>query len=129
MKAISYPFTLNVFGETTSTTDQKKIYTDRVLTLLSTSIGERPMRPTYGTNLGLAMFENQGIAEVAIPAAIRSAISTWLPTLTVNEINIKNFNDGGKVEVELLLTFPDYTTGTITVKSVTLNPDASTTRG
>jgi phage baseplate assembly protein W len=129
MKAISYPFTLNVFGETTSTTDQKKIYTDRVLTLLSTSIGERPMRPTYGTNLGLAMFENQGIAEVAIPAAIRSAISTWLPALTVNEINIKNFNDGGKVEVELLLTFPDYTTGTITVRSVTLNPDASTTRG
>jgi hypothetical protein len=129
MKAISYPFTLNVFGETTSTTDQKKIYTDRVLTLLSTSIGERPMRPTYGTNLGLAMFENQGIAEVAIPAAIRSAISTWLPTLTVNEINIKNFNDGGKVEVELLLTFPDYTTGTITVRSVSLNPDASTTRG
>lgn len=129
MKAISYPFTLNVFGETTSTTDQKKIYTDRVLTLLSTSIGERPMRPTYGTNLGLAMFENQGVAEVAIPAAIRSAISTWLPTLTVNEINIKNFNDGGKVEVELLLTFPDYTTGTITVRSVTLNPDASTTRG
>lgn len=129
MKAISYPFTLNVFGETTSTTDQKKIYTDRVLTLLSTSIGERPMRPTYGTNLGLAMFENQGVAEVAIPAAIRSAISTWLPALTVNEINIKNFNDGGKVEVELLLTFPDYTTGTITVRSVTLNPDASTTRG
>ena len=129
MKAISYPFTLNVFGETTSTTDQKKIYTDRVLTLLSTSIGERPMRPTYGTNLGLAMFENQGVAEIAIPAAIRSAISTWLPALTVNEINIKNFNDGGKVEVELLLTFPDYTTGTISVKSVTLNPDASTTRG
>lgn len=129
MKAISYPFTLNVFGETTSTTDQKNIYTDRVLTLLSTSIGERPMRPTYGTNLGLAMFENQGVAEVAIPAAIRSAIATWLPELTVNEINIKNFNDGGKVEVELLLTFPDYTTGTISIYSVTLNPDASTTRG
>lgn len=87
------------------------------------------MRPTYGTNLGLAMFENQGVAEVAIPAAIRSAISTWLPALTVNQINIKKFNDGGKVEVELLLTFPDYTTGTISVKSVTLNPDASTTRG
>jgi phage baseplate assembly protein W len=129
MKAISYPFTLNVFGETTSTTDQRKIYTDRVLTLLSTTIGERPMRPTYGTNLALAMFENQGVAEVAIPAAIRSAIATWLPELTVNEINIKNFNDGGKVEVELLLTFPDYTTGTISVYSVTLNPDASTTRG
>jgi phage baseplate assembly protein W len=129
MKAISYPFTLNVFGETTSTTDQRKIYTDRVLTLLSTTIGERPMRPTYGTNLALAMFENQGVAEVAIPAAIRSAIATWLPELTVNEINIKNFNDGGKVEVELLLTFPDYTTGTISVNSVTLNPDASTTRG
>jgi len=46
MKAISFPFTLDPFGKTTSTTDQRKIYQDKVLTLLSTAVGERPMRPS-----------------------------------------------------------------------------------
>ena len=39
MKAIAFPFTLDPFGKTTSSTNQKKIYQDRVLTLLSTAVG------------------------------------------------------------------------------------------
>jgi phage baseplate assembly protein W len=128
MKAISYPFTLDPFGKTASTTDQRKIYQDRVLTLLSTAIGERPMRPTYGTNIATAMFENQGNVEKAINDAIRSAISTWIPDLTVNNIFIKGFLDTGAVTVELNVTLPDFIEDSITVVSTTLNPDATTTR-
>jgi phage baseplate assembly protein W len=128
MKAISYPFTLDPFGKTASTTDQRKIYQDRVLTLLSTAIGERPMRPTYGTNIATAMFENQGNVEKAINDAIRSAISTWIPDLTVNNILIKGFLDTGAVTVELNVTLPDFIEDSITVVSTTLNPDATTTR-
>jgi phage baseplate assembly protein W len=128
MKAISYPFTLDPFGKTTSTTDQRKIYQDRVLTLLSTAVGERPMRPTYGTNMAVAMFENQGNVEEAINQAIRSAVSTWIPELTVEKINVKNFLDTGAVTVEVNVTLPDFTEDSITVVSTTLNPDATTTR-
>lgn len=128
MKAISYPFTLDPFGKTTSTTDQRKIYQDRVLTLLSTAVGERPMRPTYGTNMAVAMFENQGNVEAAINQAIRSAVSNWIPELTVEKINVKNFLDIGAVTVEVNVTLPDFTEDSITVVSTTLNPDATTTR-
>jgi phage baseplate assembly protein W len=128
MKAISYPFTLDPFGKTTSTTDQRKIYQDRVLTLLSTAVGERPMRPTYGTNMAVAMFENQGNVEEAINQAIRSAVSNWIPELTVEKINVKNFLDTGAVTVEVNVTLPDFTEDSITVVSTTLNPDATTTR-
>jgi phage baseplate assembly protein W len=128
MKAISFPFTLDPFGKTASTTNQRKIYQDRVLTLLSTAIGERPMRPTYGTNIGVAMFENQGNVEKAINDAIRSAISKWIPELTVNKINIIGFLDTGAVSVELNLTLPDFIEDSITVVTTTLNPDATTTR-
>lgn len=128
MKAISYPFTLDPFGKTTSTTDQRKIYQDRVLTLLSTAVGERPMRPTYGTNMAVAMFENQGNVEAAINQAIRSAVSNWIPELTVEKINVKNFLDTGAVTVEVNVTLPDFTEDSITVVSTTLNPDATTTR-
>lgn len=128
MKAISFPFTLDPFGKTTSSTNQRKIYQDRVLTLLSTAVGERPMRPNYGTNIGTAMFENQGKIDKAINDAIRSAISKWLPELTVNKINIVGFLDTGAVTVEINVTLPDFTEDSITVVSTTLNPDATTTR-
>jgi phage baseplate assembly protein W len=128
MKAISFPFTLDPFGKTTSTTNQRKIYQDRVLTLLSTAVGERPMRPTYGTNIATAMFENQGDVDKAINDAIRSAISKWLPELTVNAINVIGFLDTGAVTVELNVTLPDFIEDSITVVSTTLNPDATTTR-
>jgi phage baseplate assembly protein W len=128
MKAISFPFTLDPFGKTASTTDQRKIYQDRVLTLLSTAIGERPMRPTYGTNIATAMFENQGNVEKAINDAIRSAISKWIPELTVNNIFLKGFLDTGAVTVELNVSLPDFIEDNITVVTTTLNPDATTTR-
>jgi phage baseplate assembly protein W len=128
MKAISFPFTLDPFGKTASTTDQRKIYQDRVLTLLSTTVGERPMRPTYGTNIATAMFENQGNVEKAINDAIRSAISKWIPELTVNNIFLKGFLDTGAVTVELNVSLPDFVEDNITVVTTTLNPDATTTR-
>ena len=128
MKAISFPFTLDPFGKTASTTDQRKIYQDRVLTLLSTAGGERPMRPTYGTNIATAMFENQGNVEKAINDAIRSAISKWIPELTVNNIFLKGFLDTGAVTVELNVSLPDFVEDNITVVTTTLNPDATTTR-
>lgn len=128
MKAISFPFTLDPFGKTSSTTDQRKIYQDRVLTLLSTAVGERPMRPTYGTNIATAMFENQGNVEKAINDSVRSAISKWIPEVTVNDVIIKGFLDTGAVTVELNVTLPDFIEDSITVVSTTLNPDATTTR-
>jgi len=128
MKSISFPFTLDPFGKVTSTTDQRKIYQDKVLTLLSTAVGERPMRPTYGTNIATAMFENQGKIEEAINQAIRTAISNWIPELSVEKINIKGFLDDGAVSVEVNVTLPDFVEASITVVSTTLNPDATTTR-
>lgn len=128
MKAISFPFTLDPFGKVTSTTTQEKIYQDRVLTLLSTAVGERPMRPTYGTNMAAAMFENQGKIEAAINEAIRNAIATWIPELTVEKIVVVGFLEDGQVSVELNVTLPDFTTSNIKVLSTTLNPDATTTR-
>ena len=128
MKAISFPFTLDPFGKVTSTTTQTKIYQDRVLTLLSTAIGERPMRPTYGTNISAAMFENQGNVEKAINQAVRSAIGIWIPELTVEQVNVTGFLEDGKVSVEVNVTLPDFTTSQIRVLSTTLNPDATTTR-
>jgi len=128
MKAITFPFTIDPFGVANTTTSQEKIYQDRVLTLLSTSVGERPMRATYGTDLATALFETQGNAAKAIETAIRTAMRTWLPELTVENIEIAATDDSGRVQVNLSLVLPDFSTTAVTVYSTTLNPDGSTTR-
>lgn len=128
MKAITFPFTIDPFGIANTTTSQEKIYQDRVLTLLSTSVGERPMRATYGTDLATALFETQGNAAKAIETAIRTAMRTWLPELTVENIDIVATDDSGRVQVNLSLVLPDFSTTAVTVYSTTLNPDGSTTR-
>jgi phage baseplate assembly protein W len=128
MKAISFPFTLDPFGVVETTESQTKIYQDRVLTLLSTAVGERPMRPTYGTDVSRAMFENQSDAKKAIDQAIRTAISTWIPEVDVDSVIVKTFDDSGRVSVEVNIILPDFTSTTVNVLSTTLNPNGSTTR-
>ena len=128
MKAFSYPFTLDPFGVAEVSEDQTKIYQDRVLTLLSTAIGERPMRPTYGTDIVRAMFENQSNAKKAIDAAIRKAIATWIPDITIENINITALNEDGTVGVSLNIILPDFTTTSVNILSTVLNPDGSTSR-
>lgn len=128
MKAITFPFTLNPFGVAGTSELQSKIYKDRVLTLLSTTVGERPMRPGYGTDLAKALFENQDKAEAAIKNAISSAISAWIPEISIQQINVLGENSDGKMTVEILLVFPDFTSESLTVSTATLNPNGSITR-
>jgi phage baseplate assembly protein W len=128
MKAISYPFTFDPFGVVFTTEDQTKIYQDRILTLLSTAVGERPMRPTYGTNVAKAMFENQTDAVTAIDAAIRSAIELWIPEVNIESVNISSFDPNGAVGVSVSVSLPDFTSTSVNILSTTLNPDATTTR-
>ena len=86
------------------------------------------MRPGYGTDLAKALFENQNKAEAAIKNAISSAVNSWIPEITVQQINVLGENSDGKMTVEILLVFPDFTSSTITVSTATLNPNGSTTR-
>lgn len=128
MKSISYPYTLDPFGVATVTSDQAKIYQDRILTLLSTAKGERPMRPTYGTDISRALFENQGSVNPAIRTAITSAMSQWIPEVSVDEIIISGIEENGQVLVSLNVTLPDYSSMSMKVFSSTLNPDSTLTR-
>lgn len=128
MKAITFPFTLDPFGVVNTTTSQEKIYQDRVLTLLSTTVGERPMRANYGTDIASALFETQGDAKKAAEIAIRTAMKTWLPDVTLEEINIASIDDSGILTINISLVLPDYSSTAVTIYTATLNPDGSTTR-
>jgi len=125
--AINFPFSLDTFGVLTTTVTANKIYLDRVLTLLSTNMGQRPMLPDYGVDWKTSLFENEGDAKIAIPAAIRSAIVRWIPDVQVNNIKMQDQQDGIEyVTLELIL--PDNTIATLPVNKATFNIDGMVTR-
>jgi phage baseplate assembly protein W len=125
--AINFPFTLDNDGVLVTTPNANKIYLDRVLTLLSTNVGQRPMLPEYGIDWTVALFENEDDARAATPGALTAAISRWIPDVRVTNITMQDQQDGIEyVNIELVL--PDNTVATLPINTATFNLDGTVIR-
>ena len=114
MKAIKFPFQFDSFGRIISTSDSDTIYRERVLTLISTVVLNRPMNPTYGTDVPRAIYENGGDASNAIPTAVNRAIAQYLPSVKVASIDITGPNETGEMSIDILVELPSGTQTSIT---------------
>ena len=85
-KAISLPFSFDSNGGVAYTTDDRKIWQDRVVLAVMTYFGERVMRPNYGSSVEEATFENTTTAISMINQAIAGAFSFWLPDLALGKV-------------------------------------------
>lgn len=69
--------------------------------LLLTHKGERIMQPDFGTDLHYYLFEqitDELTFKEALLGEIRSALTTWMPYVTINEVDMKiNVQDDGRV--------------------------------
>lgn len=66
--------------------------------ILSTSPGERIMRPTFGSNLQALVFEtNDAALAGSVVSAVRSALKRWEPRIRLLDINA--FADADKLNV------------------------------
>jgi phage baseplate assembly protein W len=127
-KSISYPYTLDGFGVVKATTDTNKIWIDRVLTLLSTRVGQRPILTEYGTDIDSALFENQNNFEAAVNQAIRQAIARWIPDIEVADLKVVAQGTDGVGQVNLTLTMPNSTLASLSVSTANFSPDGMITR-
>lgn len=125
MSTISYPFTLSPLGVLESTENPIKVYTDRLLTLLSTSPGQRPMLPEYGTDVLRALYENDNQIELSINQAVRSAVAVWIPEIEIEEINVTLPDEDGTALVEILIQLPNSTLTTLSVSTALFNLDGT----
>ena len=66
--------------------------------ILSTSPGERVMRPTFGSNLQTLVFENNDAALAgSVVSAVRTALARWEPRIRLLEVTA--FADPEKLNV------------------------------
>ena len=126
--SISFPYTIDNTGKVTSVTSTGKLYVDRVLTLLSTNVGQRPMTPSYGVDWSTAIFENDGDSDTAISQAITVAVAKWIPEVTISSIEIGSSNTDGVKDVTIGLNLPDNSLYTLAVNTGLFNYDGTITR-
>jgi len=120
--ALSYPYSVDPnTGVVNQAQSLVKVYLDRVLTLLSTNIGQRPMLPNYGVNWASALFENEDNAAVAIPQAIKSAIKIWLPDIKDVTVTTSGIDYQGVDTVSIGLVLPNDEIASLTSSLSTFN--------
>jgi hypothetical protein len=126
--AISYPYSIDNFGNTKKTEEVSKIYLDRLLTLLSTNIGQRPILQAYGTDLMTALFENDNNLEAAINQAVTQAVARWIPSIEISQISVGAVNQDGEAPVVISVVLPNNTLTSVTLSTSTFGANGTITR-
>ena len=118
--AISLPFKFNEFGELSYTMDPRKIWQDRVYTADLTQVGERVMRPGYGTIIQTATFENSGFAVEIGVKAVRTAFADYLKDLDLISVTPFYNDETGALELTILYQLPSSEEDVVRVTTAVL---------
>jgi phage baseplate assembly protein W len=102
--AIVWPFKFNDAGFVESTTDQRKIFKDRIILVCLTQLGERVMLPNYGTRVPLSLFESEQDALEMCRTSIIEAFARWFPTLMFTDLTGVLDNSTGIFDLEVFYT-------------------------
>ena len=126
--SINFPYTFDPEGVLENNRSASKMYLDRVVTLLSTNIGQRPMLLDYGVDWSTSLFENDQDAILAIPEAIGSAMDRWLPDIQIQDIRLNSDENNGVVKVFLTLILPNNNVANLTISTSNFFLDGTITR-
>jgi phage baseplate assembly protein W len=118
---ISLPFFIGVTGSVTTTSDQKKIWADRVLSVIGTAVGERVQRYGFGSRVHYDAFETVTQAEAQLESNILEAFSEYLPSLSFNGIQTSYDQSTGALGVTVLYSLPDTAEASTGIGTVRIN--------
>lgn len=113
--AMTLPFTIGVNG-VGKTSDVYKIWKDKVYGVVLTSLNERVMAPSFGTQVKSALFLNVNDAVNSVRQSVEIGFSTWLTPLILNSVEGYLDSSDGNLNIEVLYSIP----GAIDEQSVTL---------
>lgn len=119
--AISLPFSIDPYGAVTAVTDQSKIWSDRVRSVLGTNFNERLMRPTFGSLIPSAFMETVGDATTLIESEVRTTFATQLPLLQLQSVDIAYDEYADSLNISVLYSLPDEKEAKTTIALVTID--------
>ena len=120
-QAMAVPFSIDAYGAVTLATTQEKIWADRVRSVLGTNFNERIMRPTFGSLIPSAFMETTDEARNLIQAEVRTAFSTQLDQLQLENVSTSYDEYSDLLSVTVLYALPDDTQAETTISLITLD--------
>lgn len=122
-RAISLPFSIDSYGNVASTKDQSKIWADKVRSVVGTTVGERIMRPNFGTNIPYATFNGKELVAEITKQELFSSFSKFLPSLTLLNVEV-TVSEDSYVYAAVTYTLPNQEEMTMTVGLAYISGDA-----
>jgi phage baseplate assembly protein W len=116
--AISLPFTITAYGKVGDTTDQSKIWSDRVVSVVGTGWGQRLLRYEFGTKIHTEVYNTITAAEENIKIEIASAFEQFLPLLTLSEVITSYSQSTNQITVDVRYKLPNQEETTVSVGAV-----------
>lgn len=114
----AFPLTVGAQGGLSLATDKNEIEQSIVI-ILSTGIGERVMRPTFGSRLSELLFEPCNKQTLSLAEQyVGDALGMWEPRIEVNEV-VASLSDESR---GMLYVDIDYTVKTINDKRSLVYP-------
>ena len=106
LTGIAFPFTQGVQSFPAKATDEEVIKAS-VIQIVTTGIGERIMRPDFGCNALMYVFENlSDDMSLDIEREIRRALARWEPRVSVDMVDVREGSDTepGQILVSIFYT-------------------------
>jgi phage baseplate assembly protein W len=121
--AISLPFMFSAQGGVMASTNPEKIWSDRVLSVIGTAIGERVHRSEYGSDVYLAAWGSVDVIKETIESKVKDTFVAFLPTLILNDVQV-TWEPGANIAyVNILYTLPSQEEVNTLVGVATLTGD------
>lgn len=119
-KTLALPFSVDPYGKISVTSEQSKIWADRVRSVIGTTLRERVMRPEFGTDISYSVFNTQEDAEQEISREASQAFNQLLPLLTLDSVESLFDSFTGTINVTMTYKLPNQVVVTTTVGILTV---------
>jgi phage baseplate assembly protein W len=107
--ALSLPFTFDSFQKVEVTSNQNKIWADRVRIVLGTNLRERLMLPDFGTLIGNTFMDNQEETVSTIERTVQTAFANQLSQLKLESVAASFDEYTNVISIEVNYTLPNLT--------------------
>ena len=106
-KSLALPFSIDAYGKVSSTSDQSKIWADRVRFVIGTNLRERILDPEFGTLIPSAFMQTVDDANSMIDTEVERAFQSQLELLTFEKVDISFDEYTGTTNVNIIYGLPN----------------------
>lgn len=119
--ALSLPMSLDSGGNLLVAKTEDSIWSDRVKIALGTRLGERVMRPEYGSTIGNSLFSTVSSMEETVDREVQRVFNELFPLLELSDVSFSFDTLTGRLSVSVLYTLPNRQEVTTSVGDITIS--------